>query len=219
MSIKNITKCNHFEQKTQSDIFFTVVFCQMQWRQMKHRLWYTVLAAQLFKVKAFCKGSKLIFFILAFYYPLIGLPIISLLWQWVDKIMWLFISLVNSKSTFFLCNSIMGRSHTGTHANTCPVYHTIPIIIPLPICQAQIEVMHLLIFIFIYLFIRAEIGDSAFCWNNLHSNLSYFTGWMTINLSLIIALRCWGIMDIWAQMERYHPITEEAPLNPSQDNT
>lgn len=44
------------------------------------------------------------------------------------------------------------RLLTDTHTHTCPVYHTIPIIIPLPICQAQIEAVHLLLFAFIYLF-------------------------------------------------------------------
>lgn len=45
------------------------------------------------------------------------------------------------------------RLLTDTHTHACPVYHTIPIIIPLPICQAQIEAVHLLLFAFIYLFI------------------------------------------------------------------
>lgn len=74
-------------------------------------------------------------------------------------------SLVNTpKKAHSFCVTISlldnGRNtHTRsqTHTHTCPVYHTIPIIIPLPICQAQIEAVHLLLFTFIYLF--------SFSWN------------------------------------------------------
>lgn len=97
----------------------------------------------------------------------------------------------------------MGRRHTLAHTHARPVYHTKPIIIPLPICQAQIEAMHLLLFFFIYLFFFQLKLVTVHFTRTIYIQ-SYFTGWMTINLPRLIPQRCRCITDIWAEREPPH---------------